>query len=68
MNCFFENINKNEILKYLGYRTGDVQEDIMEEIDEAISIVQRCARPMHVFRFFDKDDEVLKEIAVGHAS
>lgn len=65
MNYFFENINKNEILKYLGYRTGEVPEDIMEEIDEAISIVKKCARPKYVFRFFDKDDEVLKEIAVG---
>lgn len=65
MNYFFENINKNEILKYLGYRTGEVPADIMEEIDEAISIVKKCARPKYVFRFFDKDDEVLKEIAVG---
>ena len=65
MNYFFENINKNEILKYLGYRTGEVPEDIVEEIDEAISIVQKCARPKYVFRFFDKDDEVLKEIAVA---
>ncbi len=65
MNYFFENINKNEILKYLGYRTGEVPADIMEEIDEAISIVKKCARPKYVFRFFDIDDEVLKEIAVG---
>lgn len=65
MNYFFENINKNEILKYLGYRTGEVPADIMEEIDEAISIVNKCARPKYVFRFFDIDDEVLKEIAVG---
>lgn len=65
MNNFFAHINKNEILKYLGYRTGEVPADIMEEIDEAISIVKKCARPKYVFRFFDIDDEVLKEIAVG---
>lgn len=65
MNNFFENINKNEILKYLGYRTGEVPADILGEIDEAISIVKKCARPKYVFRFFDIDDEVLKDIAVG---
>lgn len=65
MNNFFARINKNEILKYLGYRTGEVPADILGEIDEAISIVRKCARPKYVFRFFDIDDEVLKDIAVG---
>lgn len=65
MNIFFARINKNEILKYLGYRTGEVPADILGEIDEAISIVKKCARPKYVFRFFDIDDEVLKDIAVG---
>ena len=51
MNNFFARINKNEILKYLGYRTGEVPADIMGEIDDAISIVKKCARPKYVFMY-----------------
>ena len=65
MNNFFETINKNAILKYLGYRYGEVPEEIMEEIGRALAIVRKVSRPKYSYKVFDKDDLTLKDILLG---
>ena len=48
MNNFFESINKNAILKYLSYRSGEIPGEIMDEIDRALAIVEKVSRPKYV--------------------
>ncbi len=38
-------INKNEVLKYLGYRGGEIDEAAKRKIDEMADLVKRTARP-----------------------
>lgn len=65
MNNFFESINKNAILKYLSYRSGEIPGEIMEEIDRALAIVEKVSRPKYVYRVIGKDDPILKDILMG---
>lgn len=54
-------INKNEVLRYLGYKGQDYGEDIHNLIDECIEEVKSIIEPKYIYRYFNTEinDEVV---------
>lgn len=65
MSKFFETINKNEILKYLNYRSGEIDDDSYKLIDESIVILKRVSRPKYIFEIFNVEDAKIQRFLVG---
>lgn len=65
MNNFFDDINKNEILKYLNYVAGDIPKEIYSEIDECIEILKKNSKPRYFYEVYDIDSDEIKKLSVG---
>ena len=45
-------IDRNEVLRYLGYKDQDIDANLNELIDDCISEVRKAAKPRYVYKFF----------------
>lgn len=59
MNEFDININKNEVLRYLGYKGQIIDEKIMSTIDECINEVKKIITPRVMYEY--KDIKIINE-------
>lgn len=46
-------INKNEVLRYLGYRGQEIDDITNSEIDEMTALCEKLAAPKYIYRVFD---------------
>ena len=56
INARLSEINKNEVLIYLGYKGQEIPEEIEKKIDNAVSEVLNTANPRLIYRILKKDD------------
>lgn len=54
----FTEINKNEVLVYLGYKGGEVDSGIMADIDRCSQLLMKTAVPRIVWRKFTLSEEL----------
>ncbi len=47
------NIDKNEVLRYLGYRNQEIDEDLDKLIDQCIKEVKDSSKPKYIYKVFD---------------
>ncbi|NGX99212.1 MAG: methionine synthase [Candidatus Afipia apatlaquensis] len=60
MGGFFININRNEVLRYLGYKKQVLDENMEKLIDECINEIYSLAKSRYVYKFFDIQREEKK--------
>ena len=53
MEARLTEINKNEVLMYLGFRGGEISSELDAQIDGAIELIKKTARPRVLYRIFD---------------
>ncbi|MGE4214097.1 MAG: vitamin B12 dependent methionine synthase, activation domain protein [Anaerotignaceae bacterium] len=61
MEKILTDINKNEVLKYLGYKGGEIDEDTDKMIIDAMGNVLKTAVPRYTYKVFDieKDNGIV---------
>jgi len=47
------NIDKNEVLRYLGYKNNNADKETSHLIDECIAEIVRISKPKYIYRIFD---------------
>lgn len=55
-------IDRNEVLRYLGYRGQEIDDDLNNKIDNAIEEIKKISRPRTVYKCFDilkKDGSII---------
>ncbi|MCJ7855566.1 methionine synthase [Lachnospiraceae bacterium NSJ-143] len=57
MSDYLKEINKNEVLKYLGYKCGKVEPELLDDIEKCSDEVIRYSVPKVIYRVFDIDDK-----------
>lgn len=57
MDNYLKNINRNEVLKYLGYRGGKVDQKLEEDIKSCSEEIIKTARPKVTYKVFDFSHE-----------
>lgn len=58
------NINKNEVLRYLGHKDQDIDEELDRLIDICIKEVEDTSKPAYTYKVFDVEVNKENEIAV----
>ena len=58
------NINKSEVLRYLGHKNQDIDEELDQLIDLCIKEVEDTSRPAYTYKVFDVEVTKENEIAV----
>lgn len=62
------NIDKNEVLRYLGHKNQDIDEELDKLIDKCIIELEQVARPLYTYRVFDievTDDLAIKVVGTN---
>ncbi len=57
MTDYFQKINENEALLYLGYKGGEVPQDILAQIHKAEADLKKKANPRVVYRVFERSTD-----------
>lgn len=55
------NIDKNEVLRYLGHKNQDIDEELNSLIDECMLEIVQISKPLYIYKIFDieaKDDSI----------
>lgn len=65
MEKFYESINRNEILKYLNYRSGEIDDGSYDLIERSIEILSKKSRPCFLYDYFDVADERIQRFLIG---
>ena len=47
------NINKKEVLRYLGYKNQEIQDDLNTLIDNCIEEAKKISKPLYTYKIFD---------------
>lgn len=47
------NIDKNEVLRYLGHKGQDIDEELNNLIDKSIVEMRETTKPLHIYKIFD---------------
>ena len=50
-------IDKSEVLRYLGYHGGEIDEALSEKIEGAMADAQRVARPRYLYGYFNLSED-----------
>lgn len=59
MNNYLKEINRNEVLKYIGYRGGAIDEKIEKDIQFCSQEIIKNSKPKVYFKVFDFDENYL---------
>ncbi|XVG94995.1 vitamin B12 dependent-methionine synthase activation domain-containing protein [Eubacteriales bacterium KG127] len=57
MKAKLNKINENEVLKYLGYRAGEIDDKLIQDIERISLEIMDFSRPALTFRVFNTDRE-----------